>query len=319
MNAREKALTDVDPAILEEAADWLMRLHADDVDPAEWAEMERWRALSPAHGRAWQRAEALLGSLQSLPASPARAALERPDRRRRQLLRLIWLPALPAGWFAWQHVSVDGERFRTATGEQREITLADGTRLLLNTATEIVVRFDAETRLIRLRGGELLVTSAPDRQPRPRPLVIATADGTARPIGTRFSVRRADGDRFSRVTVYEGTVEVEAAGIRRRVGHGERIRFGAFGPGTPENVDPAIDAAWSNGMIIARGMRLADLIAELDRYRPGLLRCHADVAELRVSGTFPALDPERSLNLLAASFPLSIRRRGRYWVTVEPG
>lgn len=313
------ANAEIDPAILREAADWLMRLHAGDAGPAEWAAVERWRASSPAHGQAWQRAEGLLGDLRRIPGGPVRAALERPDTRRRRMLRLLWLPALPAGWLAWRHLSIAGERWQTATGEQRRMTLADGTQLLLNTDTGIAVQFDAQTRRIRLLSGEILVTSAPDPSPSPRPLIVTTADGSVRPIGTRFSVRRTGGDTGSRVAVFEGRVEVESAGLRRQVASGQRVVFHAGGPGLPEAADDAVDEAWANGMIVARRMRLANLVAELDRYRPGLLSCHPDVAALRVSGTFPALDSERSLQLLAASFPVKLRYRTRYWVTVEPG
>ena len=308
---------DIDPRALREAADWLTRLHGEDVSPAKWAEMEGWRTACPMHARAWQRAEHLLGSLRDLPAAPARAALERPDPRRRQMLRMALLPALPAGWLAWQHATTDGERWHTAAGEQRDVTLADGTQLLLNTATDIRVRFDAATRLIQLRRGEILVTSAPDILAVPRPLVVATADGTARPIGTRFSARRAEGDTFSEVAVFEGEVEIESRGRHSRIGGGQRVRFGPHGPDTPVTLDAVRDAAWINGMIVAHSMRLADLVAELGRYRPGVLRCHPGVADLRVSGTFPALEPERSLKLLAASFPLQVRQRTRYWVTLE--
>ncbi len=69
---------------------------------------------------------------------------------------------LPAGWLAWQMVQEGGERWHSATGEQRPLTLADGTRVLLNTATGIAVSFDAQARTIRLLGGEILVTSAAD-------------------------------------------------------------------------------------------------------------------------------------------------------------
>lgn len=318
MSAQIASTTEIDPTILREAADWLMRLHEGNAGPAEWDAVERWRATSPAHGKAWQRAEGLLGDMQHLSSGPTRAALERPNIRRRQLLRLMWLPAIPAGWFSWRHLSIKGQRWQTATGEQRTLTLADGTQLLLNTATEIAVSFTAEVRIIRLLSGEILVTSAPDQQTPARPLLVATSDGTARPIGTRFSVRRTNDDRASHVAVFEGLVEVEAGGKRRLVERGQHITFNQSGPQAPETMDSTVAEAWANGMIVARSMRLADLIAELDRYRFGLLQCHPDVADLRVSGTFPATEPERSLNLLAASFPLQIRYRTRYWATVEP-
>lgn len=310
----------IDPAILREAADWLSRLHAGDAGPEAWAAVDEWRARSPAHAAAWQRAEAFLGDLRRLPPQLAQAALQRSAprsaARRRQMLRLLWLPALPAGWLAWQHHAASGERWQTATGEQRPLTLADGTQVLLNTATEIAIRFTAETRLIELLRGEILVTSAPDTQPAPRPLVVATADGSARPIGTRFTVRRAAGDTATLVAVFAGSVEVEGRGGRRIIDSGQHILFGpdGFGPGAANS---AAESAWANGMIVARAMRLADLIAELDRYRPGLLRCHPAVADLRVSGTFPALDPESSLALLTASFPLRVSYRTRYWASVE--
>ncbi|NMG66957.1 hypothetical protein GPA19_18610 [Azoarcus indigens] len=151
------------------------------------------------------------------PAGRARPQRPRtPSPRRRQLLRLAWIPALPAGWLAWRQVSVDGNRWQSATGEQRPLTLADGSRLLLNTATEVVVRFDAQMRLIRLLTGEILATSAPD--PQARPLIVATADGFARTLGTRFSVRRGSGEDSSRITVFEGAVEVEAGGQIARGG-----------------------------------------------------------------------------------------------------
>jgi transmembrane sensor len=316
MNAREHG---IDQAILQEAADWLMRLHAGDAGPAEWAAIEHWRQRSPVHEHAWQRAEALLGNLRQLPTGPLRNALERPTARRRALLHLAWIPALPTGWLAWRHYVADGgQRWQTATGEQRPLTLADGSQILLNTATEIAVRFDAEIRLIRLLTGEILVTSKPDPQPVARPLVVATTDGRVRAIGTRFSVRRMDDAAASRVTVFEGAVEVTTGGGKRLVAGGQRLVFREGGLGMPESSDSASDDAWTNGMIVARRMRLADLVAELDRYRPGLLRCHPAIAELQVSGTFPALQPERSLDLLAASFPVRTHYRTRYWATVEP-
>lgn len=316
MNAREHG---IDHAILQEAADWLMRLHAGDAGPAEWAAIEHWRRRSPQHEHAWQRAEALLGNLRQLPTGPLRNALERPTARRRALLRLAWIPALPTGWLAWRHYEADGgERWQTATGEQRPLTLADGSQILLNTATEIAVRFDAEIRLIRLLAGEILITSRPDSQPVARPLVVATTDGRVRAIGTRFSVRRVGDEAASRVAVFEGAVEVTTDGSRRLVASGQRLVFGKTKLGMPESSDSVIDDAWTNGMIVARHMRLADLVAELDRYRPGLLHCHPAIAELQVSGTFPALQPARSLDLLADSFPVYIHYRTRYWVTVEP-
>ena len=71
-------------------------------------------------------------------------------------------------------------------------------------------------------------------------------------------------------------------------------------------------------MMVARNMRLADLLAELGRYRPGVLRCHDDVAGLSVSGAFPLQDTDASLRLLQDTLPIRVSSLTRYWVAIEP-
>ncbi|HBD34979.1 MAG TPA: histidine kinase, partial [Cupriavidus sp.] len=60
----------------------------------------------------------------------------------------------------------------------------------------------------------------------------------------------------------------------------------------------------------------ADFLAEVDRYRPGRLRCAPDVADLRVSGTFPIADTDRILDALRTALPVRIQFLTRYWTTV---
>ncbi len=324
MSAPESPPRDMDPAILREAAQWLMRLSSGEAGAAERDALARWQARSPQHRQAWRRAEAFLADLQRVPGGVARATLDRPSARRRMLARLVWLPLAPtAAWLGWRHAWPEmGADLRTATGEQRQLALADGTRLTLNTATAVDVRYSPQQRLIRLIEGEILVATAADPAPlspsHPRPFLVQTAEGTARALGTRFIVRRLEGGERSRVAVFEGAVEIRAGGLRLVLDAGRQAEFSATAVGRGSPATEAVDGAWNNGMLIARRMRLADLAAELDRYRPGFLRCHPDVAELRISGAFPLLDPERSLRLLASTFPLRVRYRTRYWATLEP-
>jgi transmembrane sensor len=64
-------------------------------------------------------------------------------------------------------------------------------------------------------------------------------------------------------------------------------------------------------------MPLGEWVAELGRYRRGVLRCDPAVAGLRVSGAFPLDDTDRALQLLADTFPVRHVWRTRYWVSVE--
>ena len=81
-------------------------------------------------------------------------------------------------------------------------------------------------------------------------------------------------------------------------------------------VDPN-SYVWQNGMLVARAMRLADVIAELDRHRPGFLRCAAAIADLRVSGALTLDDVDASLATLARRFPIQVRQLHPYWTVVE--
>ena len=52
------------------------------------------------------------------------------------------------------------------------------------------------------------------------------------------------------------------------------------------------------------------------RYRPGLLRCAPEVAELKVSGTYQLADTGQILQLLTRSLPVRVDYRTRYWVSI---
>ncbi|VVN48093.1 Protein FecR [Pseudomonas fluorescens] len=64
-------------------------------------------------------------------------------------------------------------------------------------------------------------------------------------------------------------------------------------------------------------MRLGDFIAEVGRYRQGLLNCAAEVADLRLSGVFRLEDTDKLLAILPQTLPVQLRYRTRWWVTLE--
>ena len=96
---------------------------------------------------------------------------------------------------------------------------------------------------------------------------------------------------------------------------GSQARIDAAGVGAPQVLE-ANGGAWVDGYLVAERMRLGDFLAELDRYRPGLLRCDPAVAGIRLSGSYPLADTDRVLAMLQDSLPVTVQRRTRYWVTV---
>jgi transmembrane sensor len=81
---------------------------------------------------------------------------------------------------------------------------------------------------------------------------------------------------------------------------------------------PASAAASTKGVLVADNLRLDELLAELARYRPGLLRCDAAVAGLTVNGVFSLRDTDRALRNLALALPVQIVARTRYWSRCKP-
>lgn len=312
----------LDPAVVRRAAEWMARLWSGEASDQDRAACERWRAQHPDHERAWNRLQSFEDTLHALPREAARHALREPVRTgRRRALQLLGLTAAVGGIAAalrgnetWQLAASDHS---TRTGEIREIALPDGTRVVLGTATAIDLRFDAHERRLVLRAGEILVTTAPDPAGAHRPFRVHSRQGSVEALGTRFIVRQEA--EASRVAVFEGAVAVRPARAPEamvRVGAGQGTVFFADRAQAPDAVADST-AAWTRGVLVAEDMRVADFVAELARYRPGVLRCDPEVAELRVTGVFSLRDTDRALENLALALPVSAAYRTRYWVTVR--
>ena len=307
--------------LLGEAADWLVCFQSGEVTERERAQFERWRARSPLHAAAWQRAEAVLGDFAGLPADTARQTLSRlkPPRRRQAMQVLgLMLAAAPAGWLAWRELPAWRADLRTATGEQRTIDLADGTQLVLNTASAVNLRMTSGTRQLQLLAGEILVTAGGDQGHLP-PLSVHTEHGAMRVPGAlrpRFAVRLLA--HATRLSVFDGALAVTPAhaGSRYTLQAGQELEWTKDAVGEMRAVQPSA-ALWEKGMLVVKDMPLATLLDELGRYRRGVVRCDPAVARLRVSGAFPVNDFERSLQLLRQTLGLQTSSVGPYWITVR--
>ena len=75
---------------------------------------------------------------------------------------------------------------------------------------------------------------------------------------------------------------------------------------------------WQQGVLIVENRALGAVLRELDRYRPGVLRWDPALERLAVTGTFRLEDTDKTLALLAASLPIEVHYRTRYWVSLVP-
>lgn len=321
-----KSGDDIDASIVKQAIVWLVTLQSGSASPADKRACAAWREADSRHEQAWQRLHGLGQDFRAsgnvLAPPLLRSVLRNSERsKRRVVLKSLFGIALLGGTAtvvrnqpAWHSAMAEHQ---TATGEQRKIVLADGTHIMLNTATAIDVHFDDQLRQVVLHRGEIMIATGHDEAGRP--FELKTSNGSIRPIGTRFTVRHIDQPSSTAVAVLEGAVNVRPGhGASVRVNAGEQSNFTELAALPPFVLDDS-SAAWTDGVLVAERMRLADFASELDRYRPGVLRCDPAVADLLVSGSFPLRDPDAVLALLAETLPLQIRSITRYWTTITAG
>tara|TARA_R110001606_G_scaffold21302_1_gene75172 strand:+ start:17782 stop:18774 length:993 start_codon:yes stop_codon:yes gene_type:complete len=321
--------------ILGEAAEWLATLHSGDVDDADRGRCRDWRGADPRHERAYRKMESLwrrfegLGSDGGAATSTLNAVL---GARRRQRLRgggalaVVLLVGASASLLSLPFAPLDLlADYRSATGEQRHVALPDGSELVLNSGTAVDLDYSAGERRVRLRHGELLARVAPNRG---RPFVVESAAGTARALGTEYTVRtREDG---MDVVVTESSVEVCAApptALAAAHGRahcaaavaGQRARVRGDRVSAPQAVDTALETAWVKQRLVADDRPLSEVLKELRRYQSGVL--HYDdkaLSNIRVSGVFPLDDTDRALDLLAALAPIQVRHYTGLLTLISP-
>nr|WP_262416952.1 MULTISPECIES: FecR family protein [Pseudomonas] len=305
---------------MDAAIAWQLSLDSGDGSAVEQQEFTKWLASDEEHARAWRQL-GMLDQRFSVAAGPARAALlqsrhgirQRVRKLGRGLASIVLVCGL--GLFA-------GERYvpihywladqRTATGEQRTLKLDDGTSINLNTHSAIDVRFDEKRRLIVLQEGEILVETGHDDS---RPFYVQTRDGSLRALGTRFIVKREDD--ATRLSVLQSAVAAQPEALHQEhvFKAGQQVLMRSDGLGPLLAVTPATDA-WTRGMLVVDNARLGDVIEELGRYRTGHLGVDDNVADLRITGSFPLHDTTLALNALLPTLPVQIKQHTPWWVTV---
>ncbi|MBC3411628.1 FecR domain-containing protein [Pseudomonas sp. SWRI51] len=304
--------------IIEQASHWLMLHWGGELNSEQLRRFVEWRAADPEHERAWLRLEQLQSTLSGVPTGTALAVLrEQPDARRRQALKLLGTLLLVGGsgylvqsQLPWREAMAD---LRSGTGERLQHTLADGSRLSLNSGTAVDILFSASERRIRLLAGELLLDSGQDAAQRP--LIVDTAAGEIQALGTRFSVYQ-HGERCQ-VELFEGELELRPRHARAmRLHAGQGCGFDANQVGAVVQANPNA-IAWQDGRLIAERTPLGEFVEQLARHRPGLLRCDPAVAGLPLTGVFPLADTDRVLLALEQSLPVKVHRLTRLWATVS--
>jgi transmembrane sensor len=211
---------------------------------------------------------------------------------------------------------------QTAVGEQRTVTLADGSTVYLNTDSALSTEFSPTLRRVTLLKGDAIFAVSPDQT---RPFRVESGGVTATALGTEFLVRRHD----ARVTVavLEHRVSIAAAAPQQgpasaqsvTLEPGQQVAYDPRGGlGHVRQVDLAAAAAWRRGKVIFEGEPLGSVINELNRYHRGrILIIDPQVRAMRVNGVFQTADPAAVVTALEHTLAIHSTRLTDYIILLH--
>lgn len=191
------------------------------------------------------------------------------------------------------------------TGQNRSVTLADGTVVDLASGSAIAVDFDDTERALRLLAGKAYFVVAPRTTQDPRAFSVTARGVTTTALGTEFMVDM-DG-RGLEVLVTEHSVSVDQSQsepILVSMGHAvfyeQSLGFSELREDSGE-----FSTAWRKGMLVFDNQPLDRVVAEINRHIHGrILLRNADLGKRRVSGIFDAHDAADAVDRIAAELGL---------------
>lgn len=323
-----------DQAYWDEATAWHARLNDGEASEQDWLAFTEWLEADPKNRQVYDQvedmsdeidksradiAEALAQTDQEAPVSDTVIPLHRkarPSSTRWYVgmgLIAATLLVVVLGRNLLESTTVEFHTYRTAMGQHRDVTLADGSVLHLNTGTEISVAMAASERQVRFDHGEALFEVAKDPS---RPFIITSGDQTIRVVGTVFNVLRHQGKVA--VTVAEGIVRVapvkgsDADWQPVRLTMGDQLTRQEGSPRYElKSVDIANALAWRDGRLSYDDVPLSQVISDLNRYFPDAITAVGDdVASLRFSGVLKLDDEMSVLRRLESFLPVSVEQTG---------
>ncbi|VVM63448.1 hypothetical protein PS662_01422 [Pseudomonas fluorescens] len=242
--------------------------------------LREWCAQSPEHAQAFEQAKRLW---QQLRPAVEQANAPRHLGRRAFLGGAI---AASAAFFLIRSTvpggfSGLGADYITEVGEQRQVMLADGVSLELNTQTRINRRTGTDgNQAFELVSGEVEVLTRTQAS-----LKVQAGPGWLVASQARFNVRNTDQNVC--VTCLDGALQVDVSGRSISLQSGQQLTYNAQQVGAPQAVDTSAVIAWRQQVLVFNDATLASVIDEINRYRPGmLLLLNSELGKRKVQARF---------------------------------
>jgi transmembrane sensor len=214
--------------------------------------------------------------------------------------------------------------YQTDVGERRVIALPDGSRISLDSDSEVDIRYSKAARAITLGRGRARFDVAHDVA---RPFTVTAGAETVVAVGTSFDVERRGSEVL--VTLIQGRVLVKqtrsdiVANLTEpprqlvRVSVGEQLV--AFGDQRPTVAVANLDVtqAWEVGHLIFRGELLGDAVQQVNRYTDHPIVVDPSVASIRISGVFNTGDIGSFVSAITGYFPVDATTDANNTITLQ--
>ena len=230
--------------------------------------------------------------------------------RRRTLAGLALALAISTVGYLWP----TGECFHTAVGVVAAVPIADGSKVTLNTDSQVRIALTRSERRVDLGRGEAFFEVAKDPS---RPFVVVAGNCRIVVLGTKFSVWREASE--VRVAVTEGRVRVERTDGRapqqppEEVAAGDVARTDNAGTQVERKPLTEVEAelSWRRGFLFFHDAPLAEAVAEFNRYnREKIVIGSPSIATVRIGGNFRSTNVAGFIRLLQGGFSIHAEQQG---------
>jgi len=312
-----------------EACAWIAQLDGNPPSPEDLTAFREWINRSPQHAQEIRRLSALWSDLNimtelGVPVKKhGQTASDKFPRGAVFAVVVVLSMAVAMFYFRPQTpVTAVNVLYSTSVGEQKPVTLADGSRVLLNTDSRIQVNYSAQRREVHLLRGEAYFEVAHNAK---RPFMVYAGANMVRAVGTAFTVHLKEQD--VEVVVTEGIVELSA------------VANGSGGPAAKNLIRPAVKLAdikagqsadfnqevesiqpvmpleikrklsWREGVLAFSGEPLEQVVAEISRYTPvTIVISDPAIRNVRIGGYFKVGATDAMLEALETSFGVRVNR-----------
>lgn len=285
-----------------EAAVWLVKLQNSGRTESDENAFRDWLAADPQHAMAFEAVSTAWDITGGLPRDLRGVGTERARPSRRRVMAGSAAALGIAGSFAFWRSS-QAQTYQTDVGEQKHVSLDDGTRIFLDTDTRLSVRLGDGHRTSELHHGRVNFRVAADPE---RPFVVNAARSKVVAMPSNLDVR-LDGERLS-VVLIRGSADVtRGPGQAEKLADGDRLIIDANGLGHRDRPALVPLIAWQTGQVIFENGSLSDATAEMNRYsNVKLMIADPEVAGLRLSGIYVVGDNVTFANSVARLLPIRL-------------